>query len=258
MSLISTNNSSLVEFLEQSGVSIPLLSVVDVGVSGGLSPVWRKWGSRLRALGIDVIVDEIDRLTRIETNPAVHYVAARVAAPTASAPTMVPRSNYTLHRSQAYFATTALRQPHRGRSESDFIRLWRETVDGDVAPPPLEANYANIAAPLADPFFSYYTRHFAQMERPRISDRVSTVDALVSEADTIEQVDVLKIDTDGWDFDVLRGAERVLASGCLAVEIETQFHGPVSTTSNVFCNIDSFLREHGFTLFKRLIRKSCG
>jgi hypothetical protein len=78
---------------------------------------------------------------------------------------------------------------------------------------------------------------------------VTTLDALLAEAGS-PVVDCLKIDTDGYDFDVLRGAENTLANCCLAIEIEIQFHGRISPKSNTFCNIDGFLREHGFTLFK--------
>jgi hypothetical protein len=76
-----------------------------------------------------------------------------------------------------------------------------------------------------------------------------SLDALMDKM-SMDQVDVLKIDTDGNDLDVLRGAERALQAGCLAIEIEVQFHGGVSGTSNTFCNIDTYLRERGFTLFR--------
>jgi hypothetical protein len=62
-------------------------------------------------------------------------------------------------------------------------------------------------------------------------------------------VDVLKIDTDGYEFDVLRGASKALSS-CLVVETEVQFHGPVGPEANVFCNIDAHLRQAGFSLLK--------
>lgn len=59
--------------------------------------------------------------------------------------------------------------------------------------------------------------------------------------------DFLKIDTDGTDFEVLRGAEKSL-SPLLGVMIECEFHGSCNPRANTFTNIDIFLRSAGFTL----------
>lgn len=235
MSLLQPKESSLVSFLRDSNITPPPVMLIDVGCSGGLNPAWRAWGARLAALGIDVLTDEIDRLTASETNPQISYVAARAGAQDGQVPA---RSNYSLHRSQGYLATAAL----ANRSCRDFLELWRRTVNGKTVP--TEANYSNLVDPMADPFYAFYARRFSNVMSPRTTDRWATIDELWS-----GPVDILKIDTDGWDFDVLRGAEKVLTS-CLAIEIETQFHGPITPTANVFCNIDSFLRDRGFSLFR--------
>jgi len=62
-------------------------------------------------------------------------------------------------------------------------------------------------------------------------------------------VDFIKIDTDGMDFAVLLGSERLLSDRVLAVGIECNFHGPAHEKANLFSNIDGFLRNSGFTLF---------
>jgi FkbM family methyltransferase len=59
--------------------------------------------------------------------------------------------------------------------------------------------------------------------------------------------DFLKIDTDGTDFDVLRGAEKTLPR-LLGVMIESEFHGSVRPDANTFSNIDTFMRAAGFSL----------
>lgn len=242
MSLAASSNS-LAEHVAKRGTPLPPLGLIDVGVSGGINPAWRLWGEKLSALGIDAIENEVSRLAAAETNHGIHYVAARVGAPAGSSAVSPPvRSNYTLHRSAAYLATAAL-----AAGQSDFAALWRDTVG--MRAPPAEASYANIVDPMQDPFHAYYARRFAQAQTPRVTDRVSTVDELVSELVTLGRVDVLKVDTDGADFDALRGAEGVVKD-CLAVEVEVQFHGPVSPTANVFCNIDAFMRDRGFSLFK--------
>src|ERR1700746_400305 len=50
--------------------------LVDVGCSGGIDRQWRRMGRRLRALGIDPDVREIERLRAREKNPAVAYLNA--------------------------------------------------------------------------------------------------------------------------------------------------------------------------------------
>jgi Methyltransferase FkbM domain len=63
-------------------------------------------------------------------------------------------------------------------------------------------------------------------------------------------IDFVKVDTDGHDFEVLRGCDRILSEGrVLGVAVEAQFQGPVSVGSGVFSDVDSFLRYRGFSLF---------
>ena len=70
------------------------------------------------------------------------------------------------------------------------------------------------------------------------------------DADERQRIDFLKVDTDGGDFDVLRGAEAILRDGgVLGLAVEAQFHGPVASDANLFSNIDLYLRGLGFALF---------
>jgi hypothetical protein len=229
----------LVDFLHTASSPLPVLNLVDVGVSGGIAPVWRRWGDRLCGVGVDALTEEIARLAAAETNPNFRYEAARIVGPTRPGPAP---SNYPLHRAQCYLATRILMERAPAGAEA-FIDLWRDTIASDAVP--TEANYSNISNPMTDPFYRYYAERFGGSNLPPVTDRTATLDALLDGF----PADVLKIDTDGYDFDVLRGATQTLP-GCLAVDIEVQFHGPVSSDANVFCNIDLFLRERGFTLLK--------
>ena len=63
-------------------------------------------------------------------------------------------------------------------------------------------------------------------------------------------VDFIKVDTDGSDYQVLCGAKELLSGPqVLGVAIECQFHGLVHDESNTFRNIDRFLTALGFSLF---------
>ena len=64
------------------------------------------------------------------------------------------------------------------------------------------------------------------------------------------QWDFLKIDTDGSDFQVILGAERMLTSGeFLGMVVESQFHGWLGDHSNTLTNMDRYLTHRGFGLF---------
>jgi hypothetical protein len=64
----------------------------------------------------------------------------------------------------------------------------------------------------------------------------------------IDIVHAIKLDTQGSELDVLRGAERAL-HGCALVIIETEFN-PLYEGQALFCDVDRFLRDHGFTLWR--------
>jgi len=101
---------------------------------------------------------------------------------------------------------------------------------------------------MRDPFYSFYAKRFGAGDEPKITKKEGTIDRLLADIE-FPSADVLKIDTDGYDFDVLRGADALLRS-IVAIEIEVQFHGPTGPLANTFNNIDTFLRAHGFTLMK--------
>jgi hypothetical protein len=60
------------------------------------------------------------------------------------------------------------------------------------------------------------------------------------------QPDVMKVDTQGTELDVLRGAGRLLDSA-IAVELEVEFI-PQYLGQSLFSDIDIFMRQQGFTL----------
>jgi Methyltransferase FkbM domain len=69
------------------------VSVVDVGVSGGIEPQWRRYGSDLRVTGFDALEKEVERLNAVETHPGVRYYAALVGSKKFSLPGRGPRDN---------------------------------------------------------------------------------------------------------------------------------------------------------------------
>lgn len=82
-----------------------------------------------------------------------------------------------------------------------------------------------------------YTREMIELDQFFLRDRS-------------ESVDFIKIDTDGFDYQVLRGAREMLSrADVLGLGIECQFHGLVHEESNTFRNVDRFLTGLGYSLF---------
>jgi hypothetical protein len=242
----------VLETLQRETGKLPEFYLIDVGVSGGIHPVWRRWGAQLNAIGIDMLEKEVARLRREETNPKIFYEAAKISG-------QPPRpgqsgSNYSLHRSCAYMGTVLLAESGKPSAETaeSYRARWRELISGSRFEIPIEANYRNVADPLADPFYRHYQQLFQKsigLETLDYATDVASVDQIAQRRGW-DFVDLLKIDTDGFDRDVLTGAEDLLEGRCLAVEIEVQFHGLDADDSNVFSEIDRFLRKRGYSLAK--------
>jgi hypothetical protein len=54
------------------------ITIVDVGVSGGLADYWNAFGGSLRAIGFDPLVNAVKKLAASEQRPGVQYEAAYV------------------------------------------------------------------------------------------------------------------------------------------------------------------------------------
>ena len=77
--------------------------------------------------------------------------------------------------------------------------------------------------------------------------RCRTLDDVFSERG-LASVDCIKIDTQGSELSILRGAERALAT-CALLDVEVIFN-PLYEGQPLFCDIDRFMRDHGFTLWR--------
>lgn len=63
----------------------------------------------------------------------------------------------------------------------------------------------------------------------------------------IYDADFLKLDTQGCDLDILKGAAEIVDSFLFGVEVEVEF-APIYQNQPLFSDIDVFLRNHGFQL----------
>lgn len=99
---------------------------------------------------------------------------------------------------------------------------------------------------------SFIREQFNRGQVPTYTDRTLSLDSYFETSPEAEQVNFLKIDTDGADFPVLLGAKTLLASNELfGIQIEAPFHGSADNSSaSTFSNIDFLLRQSGFTLYR--------
>ncbi|WP_431857365.1 FkbM family methyltransferase [Azospirillum sp.] len=88
---------------------------------------------------------------------------------------------------------------------------------------------------------------FQRMDLPVVAtEEVDTV--RLDDVAEIGAVDFLKIDVQGAELDVLRGAGRIL-SNTLVIHTEVEFI-PIYASQPLYSDIDVFLRGHGFLLHK--------
>jgi len=95
-----------------------------------------------------------------------------------------------------------------------------------------------------------YTNSLVKPDRSVGSEvvKVRTLDGFTSE-NGIERIDLLKIDTEGLDLEVLKGAHKKLSSGRVAfVLVEVGFH-PGDARHVLFDDVRSFLVPMGFAVF---------
>lgn len=214
MTMINRNHAPALapQFIQSDLLAASPLTLFDVGVSGGFDTVWDAFGESVRAWGFDPLITEIERL-QAEAKPGQIFEAALVGCP----------SFRLRHPDEKWMAPEARITHSYERSSA----VWAQGVmkhDG----------------------IKQGNNHGAEI---RLTDRLISIDQYCADND-IGTVDVLKIDTDGGDYEVLHGADRMLRQGgILAVQVEAQFQGAVLPEANLFSNIDLFLRDRGFTLF---------
>ncbi|MDH3288402.1 MAG: FkbM family methyltransferase [Betaproteobacteria bacterium] len=188
--------------------------LIDVGASGGIENHWRLFEPDLHAFGFDPLVRECQRLNHKEKNDRVHYYDYFVG-------------------SESYSALFPL-------------ALANEPVEGWTP-----ALYERSSAVAAQKIMAMSFEQRFNSEDPEVvyTEKRISLDRFCRQQ-AVGNIDFVKIDTDGHDYEVLLGAEEALRNGpTLGLFVECQLHGVTHLHSNVFANIDRFLRDLGFSLF---------
>lgn len=87
-------------------------------------------------------------------------------------------------------------------------------------------------------------------ERPLAYETVTvlTLDAFC-EQESIERIDFLKVDTEGFDLEVVRGASKLLAEGRICVVLAELGFSPANAKHVPFKEFDSFMQSQRMQLF---------
>lgn len=197
--------------------------LIDIGCSGGIDTVWRRFGPRLRAIAIDPNLAEIDRLKRAETHSGIQYLAAFAGLPADHpfARRKTGRSDWgrsPWDRLSAARSLRGMQDRQLSGAEKTAANLWPDVELADASRPIVVPEYLR--------------------ERG------------------IENVDFLKIDIDGKDLDVLHSFDSTLDRfGVLGVGLEVNFHGSDADTDHTLHNTDRHMKAQGFELFNVTVRR---
>jgi Methyltransferase FkbM domain len=188
-------------------------TLIDVGASGGIQQHWLVFANNLLAFGFDLLVAEVERLNRLERHSNISYIAAKVTGPSKMEDEHDRIVEKIQHKNnQPFSRTSAVRA----------LSLLRMDYAKSVYDP------SGTGA---------------------MTDERITLDKFLSGRPDVN-VDFIKIDTDGYDYDVLCGGDVLLTKApLLGLFVECQFHGSVHQDASLFSNIDRFLRSRGYSLF---------
>lgn len=191
---------------------------IDIGCSGGIDPVWRIFGDRLRVLALDASADECERLATIETHPGIRYVAGFVGI----------NPDHTFAR-RAGDKPRYERNPFARFCAGRMLELNRKRLENSPLEEKLRHNVWGMTR-LADPA--------APVIVPSLLKEMGWAD-----------VDFLKIDIDGPDFDVLNSFDGHFSSmRMVAARLEVNLYGGTDEAQHTFHNTDRFMRARGFEL----------
>lgn len=197
---------------------------IDIGCSGGIDPAWRVFGDRLRAVAFDASVDECERLSSAEAHPDIRYIAGFVG--------LAPEHPFT---------KVAVGKPRLTRnffprsSAGRMAELQQERLKSASLEEKLLHNAWGMTK-LADP------------------DKVVVVPTVLKDLGWTD-VDLLKIDIDGPDFEVLHSFDGEFDQlGLLSARLEVNLIGGTGDWEHTFHNTDRFMRAQGFELLALDVR----
>ena len=198
-------------------------TLIDVGCSGGIHPAWRIFGQQLRALGVDPMIAECERLNAAERNPNVHFYPSFMGLPD-NHPFVLQRGSLPRVGNNPWWrlaTATAIQLLQKGMQQSEQQ---------------VKLNAWNVQK-LADPQKTLTMKQLVELKK-------------------LDSVDFIKIDIDSADLEVLVSCEEIFApQQVLGVQLEVNFIGSEHPTDHTLHNTDRLMRRHGFMLADLTMRR---
>jgi FkbM family methyltransferase len=200
-------------------------TLIDIGCSGGIDSVWRVFDNKLQAYGFDPNLDECERLRKLEANEHVHYVPGFVG--------ISPDHPFMRQKADRPHTT---RNPWSRLSVNRTIELRQSEIAQMSTDEKTQLNAWGQVA-LADPAKPIILPEFF-------------------ETHGLADIDFIKLDIDGPDFEVLQTLSGALSERLvLGVGLEVNWVGSDNETDHTFHNTDRFMRKAGFDLFNVTVRR---
>ena len=210
--------------LVAKGLKTEPFTLVDVGCSRGIDPMWRVFEPRLKILAIDASEAECKRLAALERNADVEYIAGFAG---------LPVGHPNRHKSSVAQIADRLKPRFSYTRTREIRQAWLEKASHEER---IRQNEWGMT-------------ELADQTKPLV------VPDLLAER-SWRNVDYLKIDIDGDDLEVLQSFDgRFEEFGLMAVQIEVMFIGSDAPQQNSFHNTDRFMRRQGFELFDLEVRR---
>jgi len=191
-------------------------TLIDVGCSGGLSPLWRHFEPSLRAFAVDPVVAECARLAAAEKNPAVRYIPAFVGLP----------PDHPFNQARAGRQPTE-RNPWARLSSASATEFLAKRVKPETQLPVLN---------------TWQSEKLADVRKYTLAE--------LAAREGFNNVDFIKVDIDGNDLEALHSAEALIReSPVLGLVMEVNYYGGTLPTEHTFHNTDRLMRSWGFDLF---------
>ena len=140
------------------------------------------------------------------------------------------------------------------KEEYDLLQKKKKNSDDIIYPYALSENSQRLplnltknrgCSSLYKPNYKFL-KHYSDWDRFDVEDIVmvqtTSLDSLYKKS-KISNVDFIKIDVQGAELDILRGAEICLKENILGIEVEVEFHH-MYEGQPLFSDVDSFIRGH--------------
>jgi len=108
-------------------------------------------------------------------------------------------------------------------------------------------NY-NMTSSLYEPNIKLLEKFNCLSELVQVAERIPVSTKRLDDIDEVQGADYLKIDVQGAEFDVFKGAENLL-NDILIIQTEVEFV-PLYVDQPLFAEVDQILRKHGFLFHK--------